>query len=162
MSTSGMSRLAIAASTAGGLAAAKAMLASVVLALASGVAWAADSALAQPEVNTASAATVAQASPFAAAGNMLGGLILVLLLIFVLAYLLRRLNLVPTHHNALKTLAVTSLGQKERLVLVQVGGQQYLLGVSAQQVNLIDKLAEPIEIESVSFADKLRQAKLTQ
>ncbi|MGL4900085.1 MAG: FliO/MopB family protein, partial [Shewanella sp.] len=55
-----------------------------------------------------------------------------------------------------------SLGQKERLVLVQVGGQQYLLGVSAQQVNLIDKLAEPIEIESVSFADKLRQAKLTQ
>ncbi|MGL4612957.1 MAG: flagellar biosynthetic protein FliO [Shewanella sp.] len=113
-------------------------------------------------MNAASAATVAQASPFAAAGNMLGGLLLVLLLIFALAYLLRRLNLVPTHHNALKTLAVTSLGQKERLVLVQVGGQQYLLGVSAQQVNLIDKLAEPIEIESVSFADKLRQAKLTQ
>ncbi|KPN77458.1 flagellar biosynthesis protein FliO [Shewanella sp. Sh95] len=97
-----------------------------------------------------------------AAASMLGGLILVLLLIFALAYLLRRFNLVPTNHSVLKTLAVTSLGQKERLVLVQVGEQQYLLGVSGQQVNLIDKLAEPIQIESVSFADKLRQAKLKQ
>ncbi|MCR4535094.1 flagellar biosynthetic protein FliO [Shewanella xiamenensis] len=107
-------------------------------------------------------AKVTEPSQMAAAASMLGGLILVLLLIFALAYLLRRFNLVPTNHSVLKTLAVTSLGQKERLVLVQVGEQQYLLGVSGQQVNLIDKLAEPIEIESVSFADKLRQAKLKQ
>jgi len=105
---------------------------------------------------------VTDPSQMAAAASMLGGLILVLLLIFALAYLLRRFNLVPTNHSVLKTLAVTSLGQKERLVLVQVGQQQYLLGVSGQQVNLIDKLAKPIEIESTSFADKLRQAKLKQ
>ena len=107
-------------------------------------------------------AKVTEPSQMAAAASMLGGLILVLLLIFALAYLLRRFNLVPTNHSVFKTLAVTSLGQKERLVLVQVGEQQYLLGESGQQVNLIDKLAEPIEIESVSFADKLRQAKLKQ
>ncbi|MEL4429174.1 flagellar biosynthetic protein FliO [Shewanella mangrovisoli] len=112
--------------------------------------------------STATATKVAESSQMAAAASMLGGLILVLLLIFALAYLLRRFNLVPTNHSVLKTLAVTSLGQKERLVLVQVGEQQYLLGVSGQQVNLIDKLAEPIEIESTSFADKLRQAKLKQ
>lgn len=102
---------------------------------------------------------IAEPTHMAAAASMLGGLIVVLMLIFALAYLLRRFNLVPTHHNVLKTLAVTSLGQKERLVLVQVGEQQYLLGVSGQQVNLIDKLAQPIPIEAVSFADKLRQAK---
>ncbi|AAN56218.1 MAG: flagellar biosynthetic protein FliO [Shewanella sp.] len=114
--------------------------------------------------NEGSAATakITEPSQMAAAASMLGGLILVLLLIFALAYLLRRFNLVPTNHSVLKTLAVTSLGQKERLVLVQVGEQQYLLGVSGQQVNLIDKLAQPIQIESVSFADKLRQAKLKQ
>ncbi|MGR6503042.1 flagellar biosynthetic protein FliO [Shewanella sp. Koi 1] len=112
--------------------------------------------------SAATATKVAEPSQMAAAASMLGGLILVLLLIFALAYLLRRFNLVPTNHSVLKTLAVTSLGQKERLVLVQVGEQQYLLGVSGQQVNLIDKLAEPIQIESVSFADKLRQAKLKQ
>ncbi|MGL5359282.1 MAG: flagellar biosynthetic protein FliO [Shewanella sp.] len=134
--------------------------------LTSGAAWAAAATQANEAAvvqgSSAAAATMAEASPFAAAGNMLGGLIVVLLLIFALAYVLRRLNLVPTQNHALKTLAVTSLGQKERLVLVQVGKQQYLLGVSAQQVSLIDKLAEPVDVESVSFADKLRQAKLSQ
>ncbi|MGL5390409.1 MAG: flagellar biosynthetic protein FliO [Shewanella sp.] len=134
--------------------------------LTSGAAWAAAATQANEAAvvqgSSAAAATMAEASPFAAAGNMLGGLILVLLLIFALAYVLRRFNLVPTQNSALKTLAVTSLGQKERLVLVQVGKQQYLLGVSAQQVSLIDKLAEPVDVESVSFADKLRQAKLSQ
>lgn len=110
----------------------------------------------------ASTAKMSEPSQLATAASMLGGLILVLLLIFALAYLLRRFNLVQTNHNVLKTLAVTSLGQKERLVLVQVGEQQYLLGVSAQQVNLIDKLAEPIQVESDSFANRLRQAKLKQ
>ncbi|QYJ79899.1 flagellar biosynthetic protein FliO [Shewanella acanthi] len=110
----------------------------------------------------ATTAKVTEPSQVASAASMLGGLILVLLLIFALAYLMKRFNLVPSNHNVLKTLAVTSLGQKERLVLVQVGEQQYLLGVSGQQVNLIDKLAQPIEIETASFAEKLRQAKLKQ
>ncbi|GIU33363.1 flagellar protein [Shewanella hafniensis] len=105
---------------------------------------------------------MAEPSQVATLASMLGGLILVLLLIFALAYLLRRFNLVPTTNGVLKTIAVTSLGQKERLVLVQVGEQQYLLGVSSQQVSLIDKLVEPIHIESDSFASRLRQAKSKQ
>jgi len=113
-----------------------------------------------PAVPTA--AKMAEPSQVATLASMLGGLILVLLLIFALAYLLRRFNLVPTTNGVLKTIAVTSLGQKERLVLVQVGEQQYLLGVSSQQVSLIDKLVEPIHIESDSFASRLRQAKLKQ
>jgi flagellar protein FliO/FliZ len=108
------------------------------------------------------ASKMVEPSQAATLASMLGGLILVLLLIFALAYLLRRFNLVPASHGILKTLAVTSLGQKERLVLVQVGEQQYLLGVSSQQVNLIDKLVEPIHIEPDSFASRLRQAKLKQ
>ncbi|MCU8093117.1 flagellar biosynthetic protein FliO [Shewanella sp. SM101] len=108
------------------------------------------------------ATKMAEPSQVATLASMLGGLILVLLLIFALAYLLRRFNLVPTTNSVLKTIAVTSLGQKERLVLVQVGEQQYLLGVSSQQVSLIDKLAEPIHLEADSFASRLRQAKLKQ
>lgn len=94
--------------------------------------------------------------------SMLGGLILVLALIFVLAYIVKRFNLAPTSHGTMKTLAVTPLGQREKLVLVDVGGQQYLLGVTPTQVNLIDKLVEPVTVESVSFASKLRQAKSQQ
>ena len=103
--------------------------------------------------NTAQVATMA---------SMLGGLILVLALIFVLAYIVKRLNLVPSSHGPMKTLAVTPLGQREKLVLVDVGGQQYLLGVTPTHVNLIDKLVEPVTVESVSFASKLRQAKSQQ
>ncbi|MCE9686703.1 flagellar biosynthetic protein FliO [Shewanella sp. AS16] len=98
-------------------------------------------------------------SQVATLASMLGGLILVLLLIFALAYLVRRFNLVPASQGVLKTLAATSLGTKEKLVLVEVGGQQYLLGVTAQQVNLIDKLETGVAIESDSFATRLRQAK---
>jgi flagellar protein FliO/FliZ len=94
--------------------------------------------------------------------NMLGGLIIVLGLIFLLAYLVKRLKLVPTSHGVLKTLAVTPLGQREKMVLVEVDGQQYLLGVTNQQVTLIDKLDNPIKVEQDSFASRLRQAKSSQ
>ncbi|MDX1281545.1 flagellar biosynthetic protein FliO [Shewanella colwelliana] len=94
--------------------------------------------------------------------NMLGGLIIVLAVIFLLAYLVRRLKLVPSNQGVLKTLAVTPLGQREKMVLVEVDGQQYLLGVTSAQVTLIDKLDTPITIAQDSFASRLRQAKSSQ
>jgi flagellar protein FliO/FliZ len=121
---------------------------------------------------TTQAATLSQAATSVAASDgggaqmtamasMLGGLILVLLLIFILAYLVRRFNLVPSSQGVLKTLAVTPLGQREKLVLVEMAGQQYLLGVTSSQVTLIDKLAEPVTVDTESFASRLRQAKST-
>lgn len=141
------------------------MSTSVIQSLVIAVQASADSLGGEGAANIASiapAANMAEPSQVATLASMLGGLILVLLLIFALAYLLRRFNFVPTTNGVLKTIAVTSLGQKERLVLVQVGEQQYLLGVSSQQVSLIDKLAEPIHLEADSFASRLRQAKLKQ
>lgn len=116
----------------------------------------------------ASAAVPVEAAPSTAPStvatltSMVGGLIVVLLLIFVLAYIVKRLNLVPSSQGALKTVAMTSLGQKEKLVLIDVDGQQYLLGVTAQQVNLIDKLDTPVDVAAESFASRLRQAKSSQ
>lgn len=107
-------------------------------------------------------ATVEREPALTTMSNMLGGLIIVLGLIFLLAYLVKRLKLVPTSHGVLKTLAVTPLGQREKMVLVEVGGQQYLLGVTSQQVTLIDKLDNPIKVEQDSFASRLRQAKSSQ
>ncbi|MFT5788914.1 MAG: flagellar protein FliO/FliZ [Shewanella sp.] len=101
-------------------------------------------------------------SSVATLASMVGGLIVVLLLIFALAYMVKRLNLVPSNQGVLKTIAVTPLGQKEKLVLVEVDGQQYLLGVTPHQVNLVDKLTTPVEQPKVSFADRLRQVKSSQ
>ncbi|MDB2386236.1 flagellar biosynthetic protein FliO [Shewanella sp.] len=108
------------------------------------------------------AAASSAPSTVATLTSMVGGLIVVLLLIFVLAYIVKRLNLVPSSQGALKTVAMTSLGQKEKLVLIDVDGQQYLLGVTAQQVNLIDKLDTPVDVAAESFASRLRQAKSSQ
>ncbi|GIU36173.1 flagellar biosynthetic protein FliO [Shewanella schlegeliana] len=111
---------------------------------------------------TVQAETPASPSSIATLSSMVGGLIVVLLLIFFLAYLVKRFNLVPSSQGVLKTLAVTPLGQKEKLVLVEVDGQQYLLGVTPQQVSLVDKLTSPVEISPESFATRLRQAKTSQ
>ena len=105
--------------------------------------------------------TAEKGSAISTMTNMLGGLIVVLAIIFVLAYIVKRLNLAPSSHSVLKTLAVMPLGQKEKVVLLEVGGQQYLLGVTAQQIQVIDKLDTPISIETESFAERLRQAKTT-
>ncbi|ABM00494.1 flagellar biosynthetic protein FliO [Shewanella amazonensis] len=91
--------------------------------------------------------------------SMIGGLILVLAVIFVLAYVVRRLNLVSSGGNVVRTLAVTPLGQREKLVLAQVGEKQYLLGVTASQITLIDKLDEPLTVVQDSFASRLKMAK---
>ena len=105
---------------------------------------------------------VKETSTISSLSNMLGGLVLVVLLIFVLAYLVKRFNLAPSSQGVLKTITMTPLGQKEKLVLIELEGQQYLLGVTPHSINLIDKLEEPVNIESDSFASRLRQAKSSQ
>ncbi|MCL1076641.1 flagellar biosynthetic protein FliO [Parashewanella spongiae] len=91
--------------------------------------------------------------------GMMGGLFVVLGVIFVLAYIVRRFNLAPSSNGALKTVAVAPLGQKEKVVLLEVEGKQYLLGVTPHNVSLIDKIEDPIKVKAETFANKLRQAK---
>lgn len=120
---------------------------------------------AETQLDTAanvSSTSGSSASSIATLSSMVGGLIVVLVLIFFLAYLVKRFNLVPSSQGVLKTIAVTPLGQKEKLVLVEVGGQQYLLGVTPNQVSLVDKLAQPVEVTAESFATRLKQAKQSQ
>lgn len=66
--------------------------------------------------------------------------------IFILGWLLRRLrsaNLLGGHRQ-LKVVATLNVGQKERVLVVQVGAQQYLLGVTGQQISCLDKLTQPL------------------
>ena len=91
--------------------------------------------------------------------NMVGGLIVVIALIFVLAYIVKRLNLAPSQHGQIKTIAVSAVGQKEKLLIVEVNQQQYLLGVTSQQINLIDKLSQPVTPNDSVFSKSLQQAK---
>lgn len=100
-------------------------------------------------------------------GQMTVGLVMVLALIFALAWAVRRFGRVqslPT--GALRVLGGLSLGTRERLVLVKVGNAQLLLGVAPGRVQTLHVLAEPIEFSSPEdvgtgardFADRLQNA----
>ena len=93
------------------------------------------------------------------------GLLLVIGLMLALAWLAKRLRLVPgsSHHQALRVMAVLPLGNRERLVLVQLGEQQLLLGVTANQINCLHQLEKPLAMHTSSgqagFAQLLNQWK---
>ena len=95
------------------------------------------------------------------------GLILVLSLIVFLAWLLRRTGRFQmTAHGEMKIIASIALGPRERAVLLQVGEQQLLIGVTVQQINTLHVLEKHITSDksegiSNSFANKLNKVMQT-
>ncbi|WP_184333304.1 flagellar biosynthetic protein FliO [Povalibacter uvarum] len=76
-------------------------------------------------------------------------LLLVLGAVFAAAWLVRRLRgLGGPGTEAIRVVAATALGAKERAVLVQVGKQQLLLGVTPGQVSLLHTLNESIDVNA--------------
>jgi flagellar protein FliO/FliZ len=82
------------------------------------------------------------------ASSMIPSLLAVLVAIIVVAWILKKLQVGGLAVNGLKVVTSLNLGSKERLVVVQVGEKQLLLGVTGQQINLLDTLAEPIEVKT--------------
>lgn len=87
------------------------------------------------------------------AGSMILSLLMVLALIIICALVLKRFNLTQQGVSQLKVVTSLSLGAKERVVVIQAGEQQLLLGVTAQQVTLIERLAEPLASQSLKTAE---------
>lgn len=91
------------------------------------------------------------------------GLVLVLACIAFLAWLLRRTGRFNSAASGeMKIIAGLSLGPRERAILLQVGEKQILVGVTAQQVQTLHVLEQPIntskeQSETTSFADRLQQ-----
>ncbi len=91
------------------------------------------------------------------------GLLLVLAVIAFLAWLLRKTNQFHTAANSdMHIISSLALGPRERAVLLQVGKEQVLVGVTSQQIHTLHVLAEPINtqnkpVHSSRFADKLQQ-----
>lgn len=86
------------------------------------------------------------ANPNLDALSMIMSLLMVLVLIIISAWILKKFNVVNKSVSGMKVITTLPLGHKEKLVVVQVANEQLLLGVSAQQINLIKTLDEPIEL----------------
>ncbi|MBJ9975419.1 flagellar biosynthetic protein FliO [Pseudomonas sp. S75] len=96
------------------------------------------------------AAPAAAAAPAGMGGQllqMLFGLLLVVGVIFLLAWLLRRLQLVqPRGGQVIEIVGTRALGPRDRLLLVQVGKQQILIGHSPGSIEALHVLAEPVPV----------------
>jgi len=74
-------------------------------------------------------------------GQVTFALLLVLAAVFAVAWMLKRLRAVTgAGANGIEVLAQTSLGSKERAVIVRVGEERLLLGVASGQVTLLKSL----------------------
>ena len=78
--------------------------------------------------------------------TMIVSLLLVLVLIVLCAFVLKRIQPKGFDNKNLKVVTSMQLGAKERLVVVQVGDKQQLLGVTPQQISLLDTLDKPLEV----------------
>ncbi len=115
-----------------------------------------------PAGGTAPAPMVVE--PFSAASLMqlLLGLGLVIVLIFALAWFVRRAGGLGQSQGGLRVVASLPLSTRERVVLVQAGEHQLLLGVAPGRVNLLQQFDTPVIDPQATppgaFADRLREA----
>lgn len=86
-------------------------------------------------------------------GSMILSLFMVLGLIIVCALVLKRFNLTKQSVSQLKVITSLRLGTKEQVMVVQVGEQQLLLGVTSQQITLLDTLSEPLSQQGIKPED---------
>ena len=87
------------------------------------------------------------------AGSMILSLLMVLALIVICAFVLKRFNLTQQGVSQLKMVTSLSLGAKERVVVIQAGEQQLLLGVTAQQVTFIERLEKPLVTQTMKTTE---------
>ncbi|WP_150569768.1 flagellar biosynthetic protein FliO [Pseudomonas fluorescens] len=97
------------------------------------------------------AAPVTAATPPGGLGGQLAqmvfGLLLVVGLIFALAWLLRRMQgAAPRGGQVIEIIGSRTIGPRDRLLLVQVGKEQILLGHSPGSIKALHVLAEPVEV----------------
>ena len=145
----------------------KGLLATSVLLMTS-VALAADPAApasaAAPAVPVAAApvsapAGVPQASSTLSSGvggqllQLVLGLLLVVGLIFTLAWLMRRVQRAgPAGNQVIELVGSRAMGPRDRLVLVQIGTEQVLLGVSPGSITALHVMKEPVHVKETQNA----------
>ncbi|WPL10622.1 MULTISPECIES: flagellar biosynthetic protein FliO [Thiorhodovibrio] len=108
----------------------------------------------------ASEQAAAAASQFAGASygsggylaQLIGGLAFVVIAILVFAWFMRRFSGTSSRGlpRAIEILAVRSVGTRERLMLVQVGEEQVLIGVSPTGMRALHRLEKPLKSPSAS------------
>jgi flagellar protein FliO/FliZ len=79
---------------------------------------------------------------------MLWALLVVLGLVFAAAWIIRKSRMLPgASSSGIRIVAQQWLSTRERLLLVEVGKEQVLIGVSPQGMVLLHQLDEPVPVD---------------
>ena len=108
---------------------------------------------AEPVATTATvAAPVVNSGIAGQLTQLVFGLLLVLGIIFFLAWLLRRVQQAGPagKGQVIELIGSRALGPRDRLMLVQVGNEQILLGLSPGTITALHVLKEPVPVPSTS------------
>ncbi len=89
-------------------------------------------------------------------------LLLVVAIVFAFAWMMRRFNVTASGHGQMKVVASMVAGTRERIMVIEVGDEQHLVGVTSSNINHLAKLEKPLSAPQTAtasaFKDKLTQA----
>ena len=92
------------------------------------------------------------------------GLVAIVLLIFVLAWLMKKMQLTQFSQNGLiQIVSAISVGHRDRIALIQVGEEQVLVGLTPGRIHTLHTLKSRVDITpssvsgGASFSDKFKQ-----
>ncbi|MCP4429465.1 MAG: flagellar biosynthetic protein FliO [Gammaproteobacteria bacterium] len=94
--------------------------------------------------------------------KLTAGLLAVVAIIFIVAWMLKRFNLTQQSQNGLiRVIAGLPLGTRDRIVLLQVGNEQILVGLSPGRIEKLHTLSAPVvderKSETTPFASKVNE-----
>ena len=132
------------------------LLFNVLLLLPTGVLFAAEEAVKKAPAQLADPVSSSQII------QVISMLLVVIGLIFAFAWFIRRFGQVGLGgKNVIRFIGGIAVGQREKIVLIEVGKEQILIGVAPGRVDKIHVLKEPITIteeqNKVSFAQRLSE-----
>ncbi len=71
---------------------------------------------------------------------------LVVVIIFALAWLVKRFNFIPQQNQGIiKVISTLSVGSRDRLALIQVGDEQLLIALTPGKISKLHSMENPVE-----------------
>ena len=79
--------------------------------------------------------------------NVFGSLVVVLGLLFALAWFYKKMVQKLPGSGQIKVVSSMMLGPRERLLVIEIQGKQRVLGVTGQQINFLFELEQPLSAD---------------
>ncbi len=91
-----------------------------------------------------------QSNSSLALGKIVISLALVILLVLGLGWLFKKLTLRLPGNRQIKVICALPLGQRERILVIEIQGKQRVIGVTPQSINLLFELENPLPEEKLA------------